>query len=695
MASSLALSGVFSGIDAEVLIASSMSAARAPLSRLQQQKAAWQAKDDAVADLESRLEMFETQADSLYDDSTLRMMRGASSDTEIAGVTALAGAAEGNYNIQVNQLAESHRLVHTAGLAPTETWTHTTGVSDADDEYISADDISDAGGSDYKFVFQFAGETQVTVDLAAYDLTGITLNQLVSEINTAAGYTAASAPQVGGSYKLRIEAQNSGAGRDLTITDDNSVAILSATGAFSQTIDGDVGADALVGAGAFVYTYDGETRTITTTETTSLGDLRDMINNDAGNPGVVAGILHYGTTYHLILSGAESGSTHTISIDDVNTTIAFDTADFTQTQQAQNAEIRVDGFPSAGWIESSSNTITEAIPNVNITVNAVGATTIRISRDTSALKTGLINLIEIYNGILDKIRQYAGYDTATGQGGPLQGDSSINRMLDPLRAGVSSPVPGFLSGSDTFTLAAEIGLEVGGDSVSVDSGGNVTVDPTEIGHLSLDESALDDALASDYRAVLDLIGTFGTGASLDTGALQFNSADETTAGGDYEVSVTYDAGGTILAAKIRNEGQTAWRSMDVSGTVLTGQAGNPEQYLSLTATWDTSGAYTKITDVRVREGIARVLHDRAVGLLSDAGILTIKRDSYSNLDGTGAIDRIDDKIAAMEKRLASQEDRLRAKYARMETTLAKLDAQRGAFEAMFAALDAMNNSNKD
>ena len=62
---SLALSGVFSGIDTDVLIADSMAAARVPLRMLERRRASWQVKDLAVADLQSRLETFSTQVASL------------------------------------------------------------------------------------------------------------------------------------------------------------------------------------------------------------------------------------------------------------------------------------------------------------------------------------------------------------------------------------------------------------------------------------------------------------------------------------------------------------------------------------------------------------------------------------------------------------------------------------------------------
>src|SRR3990172_2154013 len=50
-------------------------------------------------------------------------------------------------------------------------------------------------------------------------------------------------------------------------------------------------AEDYVGAGTFIYSYDNKETSITTTATTTLSDLVGLINNDADNPGVTAGML--------------------------------------------------------------------------------------------------------------------------------------------------------------------------------------------------------------------------------------------------------------------------------------------------------------------------------------------------------------------------------------------------------------------
>jgi flagellar hook-associated protein 2 len=74
-----------------------------------------------------------------------------------------------------------------------------------------------------------------------------------------------------------------------------------------------------VGAGTFIYSYNNKETSITTTATTTLNDLVGLINNDANNPGVTAGLLYYNNKYHLTLSGNDAGSDYKVIVNPSNT----------------------------------------------------------------------------------------------------------------------------------------------------------------------------------------------------------------------------------------------------------------------------------------------------------------------------------------------------------------------------------------
>ncbi|MCP4375930.1 MAG: flagellar filament capping protein FliD [bacterium] len=683
--SQLGLSGVFSGIDTDVLISQAMSYNRIPLNRLVTQRNNWQAKDNALEDLESRLSMFKSQVDTLRSSSTLEKVRAASADTDILAASSSSGAIEGVHQVTINQLAQAQRMVHNSGLAETTTTVgvaestalNINGMADADATWFT----TTANGATY--TLDFGDESDIT-DVVLSASTAYTMNEIATLINVRSqavnGYDAATVEvdaQTSKSY-LRLTAQNTATTGTMTQT-------LTAGDAVAELNDDADWTKTAVGTGTFSYTYNSVTRSISASADTTLEGLRDLINNDAQNPGVSASILEYNSTQHLVLAGKDTGTSYSITVNNLATTIAgFDTTDFIETQAAQNIELRVDGYPAAAWISRDSNTITDVIPNVTITARTTGTTTVDINRDTTALHGEMVNLVEVYNGLVTKINAYAGYDDDTETGGVLQGDSTITRLLDSLRTGVGSPVPGFLSGTDTYTMAAEIGLEFG----KRDSNGLPVFE--DIGKMALDTSVLTEALTTDYQAVLDLIGGSGTGTS-DASDVQFTSSHETTVGGDYNVRVEFDATGTVTSATIKKESETEWRSMTVNGNTLSGVGGNAEQYLNLTAVWDGSGAYTSNADIRVRQGFGNVLYDRVSELLDDAtGVIRVKRNQYDS-----AMDNVDRNIENQQRLLETKQKNLEAKYARLEATLARLDSQRAAFDAVFASIKPIGTSSDE
>jgi len=545
---SLHFSGLFSGIDGDKIVEALMNVHRVPLNRLELRKADWQAKQSAVADLESRMNSLNDLVEKLSDTSNLRYVTGTSSDTDVLGAFASLGANEGTYSILVNQLAAAEREVHD-GVATLET---------------------------------------------------------------------------------------------------------------------------ALGEGQFVYTYNGVTRTVQTEADDVLADLRDLINSDAGNPGVTASILEYddgaGGVFHLVLSGQDAGEDYTITIDAGTTLSGFEAGNWIETLTAQNAEIRLDGYPPGKWIERSTNTISDVIPNVTVELYTPGTATVTVTRNSGPLKTDLSNLVAIYNGIVDKMDQYTGYDAESGTGGVMQGDSTLHGVFQRVRSAITGAAGGFDSSQDAFVMAAQIGLEIDED-----------------GYLALDEGTLSEALSEDYLAVLRLIGASASGGT-DSADLQFDSALTNTQPAIYDVEVDYDAGGQITAARIKLETEESWRALNVDGMGLSGQIGQPEQGLELTV---LSGGVSETIgyQVRVQQGFAGQTHDRLEDIMSPVdGAYKTKKDHIDS-----AIEMLNKQIARQEDRLARIEQRLYEKFARLEATLAQLEAFNSAFQSLFQQLTNSNN----
>lgn len=432
---------------------------------------------------------------------------------------------------------------------------------------------------------------------------------------------------------------------------------------------------ALGSAAQFVYTYDGTTRTIQTSDTTTLEDLRDQINSDTSNPGVSASILQYdsgdGLAYHLVLGGRSTGTDYTITVEATTTLTGFEAGgDWTVSQTARNAQVRLDGYPVGGWIESESNSVSELIPNVTLELKQTGTTSVTLSRDISQVTTGLSNLASIYNAIVDNLDSIAGYDEATESGGIFQGDSTVTGLLSGARDLLVQVASGFVNGTDAYTTAASIGLEL-----------------DEEGHLELDTDTLNEAMASDYDAVLSLIAASGSG-TVSSNDIQFTSALSSTTPGTYQTKLVYDGDGNIAEAYFRkNDSSDDWRAADVDGNSITGASGSPEQGLSILITTPYAGE-TKIYDVAVKQGFAGAIYDvTAAQLDSVSGTFEVKTSQFDL-----AITRLEEQIEFQETRLTTKEDRLRAQYLRMETNLARLEGYKSSFTALISSIESSMNS---
>jgi len=488
-------------------------------------------------------------------------------------------------------------------------------------------------------------DIRTTADLRAYAATSNDTDRLTVETDTGAGEGA------------------------------HEIAVGQLAAAEREVHDGLDALDTLVGEGTLAYTYDGTTRTVQTTADTTLENLRDLINNDAGNPGVTASILEYdagsGQVYHLVMGGNDTGADCTISIEDSQTTldgtggtVDFRAATFTETQSAQDAQVRVDGYPAGDWITRSTNSINDILPGVTLNLHAPteAGETVRISinRDTESLKEKVNAFVQTYNSTIGYIQDQTAYDETTGVAGILMGEYTTTHVRQQARLPLTETAPGFLDGTDPYTLAGQIGLSI-----------------DRYGTLELDEETFDDALADDYLGVLNLLGADRTGAS-DSEALRFYGATSMTEPGLYDVKATFESG-TLVSAQIKgsDEGDGDWRDATVNGNTITGDADHPEAHLQVTA--DYGGTGTVEAQVRVRQGVAGRLYDSLDDLLEPLnGALANVHERCTNM-----LENLNDNIARQEDRLEAMEERLERQFARLESTLVQIQAQQSALGLSF------------
>ena len=441
----------------------------------------------------------------------------------------------------------------------------------------------------------------------------------------------------------------------------------------ADTVVNDSGGDLV-----FAYSYAGESVSVDVADGTTLQELAALVNNDSDNPGVTASVLDDGsggaTSHHLVLRGNDTGATYTIAIDGATTLTGFGDTDFTEVQAAQNAQVRLNSYPAAGWLERESNVVADLITGVTLTLQATTSgspVTVAVNTDSEGVKAKIQALVESYNALKTWLNVKTSYNTETEQGGELLGNYAANLVESMLREVIISEAPGFLDGTDAYTHLGQVGLETLGR----------TDDDTALGTIELDEDELDAALAEDFEAVIRLFADSFRGYS-DSDYLTFHQASGLlTTPGIYDVEADFDGGGNLTAGRFKLTTESTFRSATVDSPYIVGTEGNPEYSLYVKAVWD-GGSTTQTATVRVTQGIAGRLGDVLDQILdSSEGMLHNLDESYRDI-----VAQLDDRIEQEQDRLELLRERLVAKYARLEEMIVTLQAQQDWASQLAASL---------
>jgi flagellar hook-associated protein 2 len=260
----------------------------------------------------------------------------------------------------------------------------------------------------------------------------------------------------------------------------------------------------------------------------TLAGIRDAINSAPGNNGSVrASILTVsdglgGTASKLVLNSSTSGVSHAISvavtgdadgIDNDNAGLSkLISANLSQINPAQDAEITIDGFPAT----SSTNQFSDAIPGVTINVLKQGpdplnplSSSVTVAVDKSGVKTAIEGFVANYNALATILNAVTNYDPATQTRGLMSGDAGVSAMESRVRRlmadTASNTTPGALN-----TLA-DIGIST-----------NLN------GLISLNDAQLSNALNNKFDDFAALFtGTNGIASRLDTLTTQLTGSGGT------------------------------------------------------------------------------------------------------------------------------------------------------------------------
>jgi flagellar hook-associated protein 2 len=667
----LRLPGLSTGIDTSALIKQLMAVERRTLNLYTKRQDTWNDRKDALTELKNRLDDLRSSMKALSDSSELRAYATASSDTDLVTAEASHNAFEGNHSVVVNQLANAERWVHTGGL-----------------EY--AESLVGAG----TFIYSYNNQEMVlttTADTTLEDLVGLINNDAKNPGVTAnllfyndAYHLMLNGNDAGSDYEILINASNTEVWQTaspLTLGSENAALAdkIKDLDQFSGVFAGDetITITGLRHDGTAVNqsiavnentTLDHVIQEIddafggTATATLVNGQIRLTSNTSGASQMQLSLAYNAGTGATTLALPAIAQSTQGGSV--AANLAGFAAANFSETQSAQDSQIKVDGYPQGAgeWITRSSNTIDDVIHGVTLHLHDTGTVQVNLTRDIQSVKEKIDSMVTAYNAAVTFLKEKTGYNDVLKTAGLLMGDLTISNIVNDLRSPLIQQTSGFVVDVESFLMPGQIGLELDSD-----------------GMLSLNGSDFDEAIAEDYMGVLALIGADKTGSS-DSNKIEFYgaSSDSTTAG-TYQVEVTI-AGGVITSARMKLESDSTWRNAGFNENVVMGDSTfnddnlpiNPENGLQLGVDLSQDGTFT--ATVRVKQGFTGAMEDTLDRILqATTGALALDQEHVD-----AQIEHLQTQMDTEEGRLTQREAFLVSKFARLEKTLTLLQSQTAA-----------------
>jgi len=257
----------------------------------------------------------------------------------------------------------------------------------------------------------------------------------------------------------------------------------------------------------------GTTSSVSIPANASLQDISNAIN--AAGIGVSASVVtadSSSTPYRLVLTGTSVGSGNSFSTSlasDTNGTVTntplsfleFNASDAVNssgtitdsrlTEQAQNANLTVNGLA----MTSDTNSVTNAINGLTMSLTQTGSTTVTVATNTSAIDTQVQSFVTAYNQLVNDS------NSAYNTGGALAGDYTMITMQNMFNSLLDSPISG-ANGTTEPAYLAQVGVTV-----------------QKNGTLSLNTTALNNAIANNPQQVANVFGN----SKGDGFAQRFNS----------------------------------------------------------------------------------------------------------------------------------------------------------------------------
>ncbi len=297
----------------------------------------------------------------------------------------------------------------------------------------------------------------------------------------------------------------------------------------------------------------------------TLDEIAAAINDASDNVGVTASVIQEdSSTYYLTLTSDATGTANvmTLAFADSGGGSIADPLGMVQTQAAADAEILVDNTYT---ITRSSNTISDAIDGVTITLKdtSASAVTLDVSQNVSSVTGAISDLVDAYNALQSSVS-----DLNTGQ---LAGSSTLRTLMNQVRSVMNTAAYG-LSGD--YSYLYDIGIEFEKD-----------------GTMSVDSTTMTDAVSTNLASVAELFSDSSQGIAVRLSDLLDNiladngliDAEETGINAKIDTSEDEQARLQLRLELIEARYRSQYAALDTLMSSMTATSDYLDQQLSILA----------------------------------------------------------------------------------------------------------------
>ena len=371
---------------------------------------------------------------------------------------------------------------------------------------------------------------------------------------------------------------------------------------------------------------------VDTSSTTSLTQLRDLINNATDN--AEASILYNGTGYVLVIKGA-SGASNEVRVTPSGSSSAALTNSFSYTTSTKNLTQTVDGTNASFSVDGismtrTSNEVNDLFKGYTLNLMSTSNTAVKISssQNLSTIEGLLNDFISSYNLIYGGIQSMSmGGANENDGSGPLAGDSLARQIQRDLRNFSSKSITGYEGGPYTLSL---LGVSTQRD-----------------GTLGLNTNTLKNVFEKQPK-VVDAV--FKNQLITDTAEVEITAIGTATQPGNYAIS------------KSGSDFQIDGVNMTLSDSIYTSGSGN------------SAGLKLKITDTNITS--ANVYYGKSLMTLVEeslTNILAYDGDIQNRLKTlSSSLKDLAEQKTVLDQRMEKLTQRYAMQYASMETSVAGL-----------------------